>query len=508
MSNISGSRVSRNSDLPTGGEHDGGLLVGGEANDNDVNSNADRTLPLGWNAENYDDVSDADGKFLFSGGQEARQLIEGWHITAVGNRPIDHMARDLLAASHYRDPNQWAFRRLAASTPTWILHRIPDEVIRPLSSVATKATVVEFLHYRHLYQLAACVDPKYQSIVEQLLRCWPYGLQVEWHGPGKRTYRDVCGLSRLCPFCFCRTVMSLYDRLEPSFSLRGQRCFLLASAKLSVDLEEDLDLPAFFRRVRKRISRALISDAKAAGATGGLITFAVSPITEQKWTGANLEHDPLNGLEVCVGVLAQIPNPRRAVRDLDNSGRGPAIQALDRNNTLRVDYSILRRSQDLRLAVTGGSFGYRANDGRKNFPAGVFAWPSWNLSDAYQWVAHREATKDMRHFNFWGDWIGKFPESVRATTPPFVNFRDRGGNYHRELAFARENQKRNELALHRREGQLRQLQSLIVNNPTLGTCGAATLRSRLKDRQIVVSDRDARWLRQQLVEQRSGVTAK
>src|SRR4051794_28232941 len=51
---------------------------------------------------------------------EARKAVESWPIKHVGRRPADHITRDLLLNSMWRDRRPRLFHSMAGKPPAWI----------------------------------------------------------------------------------------------------------------------------------------------------------------------------------------------------------------------------------------------------------------------------------------------------------------------------------------------------------------------------------------------------
>jgi hypothetical protein len=437
----------------------------------------------------YDDDIGTDINKSIDGTGFARAAVEQWPIKAVGKRPVDFLARDLLIASLFRDPQQWLFRCLSATPPSWI-GRHTSGIDGALRKQANQISAVHFLHAHHLQNLCTNLGEPHQAIVTRLLRCLPSGFLIDWNGPGRFYQRDVCDLARVCPWCLARRVVDLYGRLQNAWHSTGaQAAYFLARIRLSDEafaVSPDLSLRDRCQLVRKRLGLALIQDARAVGAEGGLTTFTVAPKLSSKWTGEKVDPDPNAGFEFRMSLLGRIPTYRPELASLKNSGRGPALRRFDELGTaLTVDYQVLRGRQALRLALAGSSCDYVGPDGVSNV-TGIFSWPSWNLSDARQWATHLEATRGMRLFDMWGSWKGRFSDASRKQHVPSASSGKKTPK--------RRNAVRQQVALERRESLFHRLEGFLDSDPDLHLCGHVKLRKAFKDQGIQITQRDAKWL--------------
>ena len=235
-------------------------------------------------------------KLSVNGSGFARAAVEQWLIQDVGRRPRDFMARDLLVASLLRDPRQWLYRCLSADLPAWIGRHIADIGDKRLRKVACQIAALHFVHAIHLHRLSENLDEPHQAIVARLQQCVPYGLLLNRSGYGPPDGRDICDLARQCPWCLARRVTEVYERLHALHREDIPGVFFVARVNLSDEafaVSGTLTLREQCRLVRERLGTALIRDARAIGAEGGLVTFAVGPRLSGKWTGCDQDSDPM-----------------------------------------------------------------------------------------------------------------------------------------------------------------------------------------------------------------------
>lgn len=245
-----------------------------------------------------------------------RRVIEAvlqWRVTAVGNRPQDHLARDLLHGSLLRDRRPRLYHGNVRQPPGWVLgavEHLPPEVQKQ----AVEHVALHFLHRWHLARVCPrLLGPGGASEgmeADRVWRCWPYGVEVRWDGPGRRTPKDVCGLARLCPWCHGRKALALHRRIEqgPLAGVTGGHLVLARATIWSESmgdrigsgrfwqnpggpgphwyLQENVLLPPNFNRVlfpeyvryvREEVAGDLVRQATGFGVRGGLVAYQVGP---------------------------------------------------------------------------------------------------------------------------------------------------------------------------------------------------------------------------------------
>jgi hypothetical protein len=168
-----------------------------------------------------------------SGDLSPEKGVLDWSITAVGSRPEDFLARDLMLASLLRNPKPRGFHYRCMEPDYWAEHTVSRLPPRHQQQVRQHLA----LHYCHRRQLASLLpeaissgqqgDPVQYDLLRRLWRCWPYGVQVQWTGDGERTNQDVCELAWLCPWCFARRVSRLYKQLHTALSGSSDRTHLV-----------------------------------------------------------------------------------------------------------------------------------------------------------------------------------------------------------------------------------------------------------------------------------------
>ena len=74
-----------------------------------------------------------------------QNVVESWRILALGRRPKDFMARDLLLNSLFRDERPRLFHNLSKKPPSWL----EDHVQHLPGSQRAQAIQLDALHYLH-----------------------------------------------------------------------------------------------------------------------------------------------------------------------------------------------------------------------------------------------------------------------------------------------------------------------------------------------------------------------
>lgn len=152
-------------------------------------------------------------------------LVSPWKITAIGNRPHDHLVRDNLFGSLIRDHRGQAFQAMLRRPPDWMtdsVQHLPENQKRAALQVLGLNFLYQRTYARFVDSVAAHPDPPripgVLDAIQQAQRCWPVGALLEV-GPGAQpTDAFVCKQAYLCPWCHGRSVSRLYRRLRPRFA--------------------------------------------------------------------------------------------------------------------------------------------------------------------------------------------------------------------------------------------------------------------------------------------------
>jgi hypothetical protein len=445
-----------------------------------------------------DDLGEYYGDTDFKHGGMAREDVLNWTITAVGNRPSDHMQRDLWVSSQLRDPRMWLIKKLIKGPLPWIGRRTLG-MKKLETKLMTQLTACHYAHSLHLHQLAECVPARFEKVIEQLRRCFPIGCEVVWDGPGRRGGNDICRRARQCPFCFVRAVSKLYDRLAAARQGQTADAYLLARITIPDHLivcRGNLSLREQCELVERHIHKALVKQFRTLGVDGGLLTFQVGPRQNKVWIGSELQVDPEAGFEFKLSALGRITRDTQQLVQVIN-GEVEGLDPIEElgGKPLDATYFIDDRPDALRFMLFGSSISYTSRDGVGNI-VGAFDWPSWSLSDQSQWTSHLDATKGMRQFTFWGNWVGSISETPRPISfllPVAVR-----RAYRTREVFARHNEEVRSSAISKADQIQQAAEAILENSPDAHQYGRVRLRDHLAERGLVISERDVRQLLQRL----------
>ena len=124
-----------------------------------------------------DHLGNPRGDILFEHAPQAQAMVRKWRILSVGNRPKDHMIRDLLFATIQKDGRMWKFHSLLKNKPRWMCHDAVGKGMLHLRSVLRYRS----LHFLHLLHLAELKQTATQDVVEKITTiegCWPTTVEV------------------------------------------------------------------------------------------------------------------------------------------------------------------------------------------------------------------------------------------------------------------------------------------------------------------------------------------
>ena len=279
--------------------------------------------------------------------------------------------------------------------------------------VALQHLIVHYHHRVHLEKLVAEAGEEMQRHLRRAWRCQPYGVLVEWNGPGAATAYRACQLTRTCPWCLGRSVMDLHDRIEtgPWAEPLGKQLLLGRLVINDHDLNQaqiDESLEARIRFVRQSIARRLRRFMVALGVDGGIVTFQVGPrrYQQSRWSGtAMVLGDDVNGYEYTVTVLGEVNQrlDRLAIareRGLNDPRlKLPKIFADDLPLSPEVTCRHGGLQNCLRHLLVGTSKGYSGEP-----VTGAFTIPAWPLAKYAQWNEYIVATRGLPLFTTFGTW--------------------------------------------------------------------------------------------------------
>jgi hypothetical protein len=384
--------------------------------------------------------------------------MDWYPIVAVGRRPGDHMARDLMHGSLLRNHRVPMFARLASEPEEWLRDAVAHLPARQRPQ-AVQHLALRLMHGRGLFHFSEGfpkghpTDTAYSSI-RDLQSCRPFGVLVRRvdHEDWEWRYPDfTCKRSRECPWCLARWAMDFYGRLRrgpcrprssagkhlllarievPSDLLPGPRVeeVYLAHAEGDRWMEDGLGINSRRRLGRREVECArrdwgdrLRGWALACGAVGGVLVHQVGPHLSEY--GVRFIHD--------LTILAEVPTatPEQRRRLVDVSGVGTDLQPCfgvpgreQRVVTVQAAAIPADRPTALRYLWAGTSVGFRlaaagiaingAVDGRWGLDGAVRLLPIF-LFDAEQRISYALAMRDRHLAAPFGSWRGAI-----GPTPP------------------------------------------------------------------------------------------
>jgi hypothetical protein len=426
-------------------------------------TDADQYGPEGGEGSLWTGVADDDRGGL-DGHEGAFHLdpqaaVESWRFRALGRRPRDFMARDLLLGSLWRDNRPRVFHTLSKDPVPWL----EDHVRNLPGKLRAQAIQLDVLHYLHRRQLACLSQGDYpnwdlevdgRGMLAKLAGCWPYGALMT---PPSRPHenevrrRRCCGLPWLCPWCYARAAERLYRLLQAGPLQDTQDKYLVLGwfstygAQASPDSAWAdvwagrcdtggyyLQGPRKVRSMRQAVHMKLRQYARELGITGGILTHQISP-----WrTG-----DPVYRRGVPSGLptfrhdyalLGEVtlPTDEEKQRFLDatayNSSAQGRIELTDPDliggNIVLLNWSSHPaddgKTDTLRLFLAGSSLSYpvrklEACDGRReqvNRVRGAFALQPNFMMDDVQWWSYAETTRGLPLYVPFGSWRSSIHE--------------------------------------------------------------------------------------------------
>ncbi len=474
--------------------------------------------------------------------------VRQWRIQCVGRRPGDHMVRDLLHGSLLRDARPRWFHECCHSNDSRFQEAIAHLPYEEHAQ-AQQHLALHFLHRRQLaYQLrkARPADDAQVQLLHRLWRCWLFGVEVEWDGPGERKPEDVCGLAWLCPWCFGRMAQCHYQRLEQRFqNPTGQGLLVQARVRfLSEDIGTDkrwekqiirdkhlnyerymrvvvtgghyLLQPGQVSYVRDVLLKQLLAHARTVGVRDGLVCYQVSPDRFGWYSAPTFRHEL-----TLLGEL-RFKSKRACQEGLFLSGltgeHFPQLSTPYASAPVWWTALPIDTPQALRMLFAGTSLSYpiegleffntdpRLDRGTNpnGFP-GVLSLPPLFMLPPERWWSYQEVIHGRHMVSPFGRWrrgalqgksSGNHSAQVRSTR--------------KAVSLQAVNEARQETTIQRRE-RLLAMARQISPLPSRSGSGSRKrgrpaarqeLAAGLKALGHPVSERDLKWLRQALVQEK------
>src|SRR5258708_4120975 len=130
------------------------------------------------------------------------------------------MGRDCLFASLLRDRRGVWFHKYLRRPSPWMQAIADGFQSKVERHQALQLTVLHFLHKLHLARmLPSAIEEdrggmeEYYKTLRRVWFCPPVGALMQFNG-GDGRLPPVCGMTRLCPWCFARKVVRLHEHLQ------------------------------------------------------------------------------------------------------------------------------------------------------------------------------------------------------------------------------------------------------------------------------------------------------
>ena len=419
----------------------------------------------------------------------------------MGNRPQDHMDRDLLLASLLRDRRLRMFRRQCLKLPAWA-PVVPASVAKAFQLRAQQLIMLGS-HQQYLIEkmrdtLDLAADPRQgKQMLAAMEACLPRGALFARSMPDPGY---ACGYARLCPWCHARSVQRLYRRLLAGACTpeRSAGRHLIAF-RMRVDDGEELE-PQEVRSVRDDYRYKFRQLASRIGIEGGVMIHQATPWIAW-YDRAKDKRKIFAHIFSMIGIAAS-----SAVENLDG-----VIEDVCLDEFMGSDYETAAlpagTPHALRYLLFGSSYkfdsrelGLVVSDYKKVRYGiqGAAALEPWFLFDERQAWSYAAAMQGTRLYDSFGAW--RQSQAGRKQCSRKRRAKSEYGNENREMSFQSENYRRSADANARR----RQLVAMALpcyqtlKDATGKQPGSPALRKALNEAGHAVSDRDARWLAKHL----------
>jgi hypothetical protein len=365
-------------------------------------------------------------------GSSVGDWMAEWRVEAVGARPVDHMARDLMHGALLRDHRARWFQGLARRPPEWLLREVAH-LPAGQRAQAGQHLALRLMHGRQLYHVSQAAalrgaSPADLDDLADLLDCRPYGVLVGWEGAAQRAHDFTCRDFRACPWCLARRAVALHDRLRrgPCRPRIGAgKHLLLARIELIIGNADDGDeslLPdRDVEQVRRGWGGRLREWAKGCGAVGGVLVHQVGP-----HRAPDRNHGVLHDLAVLAEVPTATAEQRSRLERATGIGSG-GRPCFDDDDFSPDDGPVWIRAaampadhrQALRYLWAGTDAGFdlaRGGIAVNGDPAGT-TWgldgairlQPWFLFEPTPWSCYRRAMRKRHLAVPFGTWKGALP---------------------------------------------------------------------------------------------------
>ncbi len=427
-------------------------------------------------------------------------IFGGRTISAMGNRPQDHMARDLLLASLIRDRRLRMFRKQCLTPPEWA-PAVPANIPANFRNRAQQLIMLGCNHQHLIEKMRASIDlaadPCHaERMLKAIEACPPRG--ALFTRPRLDNARP-CGHARLCPWCHARSVERFYEHLlaGPCTPERLAGKYLIAF-RTRLEAGEDLQ-SGEVRKARNDYRYRLRRVAHKIGIEGGAIIHQVTPWIPHY----DRPHEKKKGFAhifTLIGVSASTID-----------GLGVNLDELCSDLWLDWDYEAITLPADtpqaLRYLLFGSSYkfdsshlGIVVNDWKRLRYGiqGAAALEPWFLFDERQAWSYANAIQGLRLYDTFGNWHKSQAERKQCSRKRRA--KSEYGNENRTAAFDRKNDQRRSDANSRRRKLAKLALPYYQKFKDAGgkRLGRPALRKVMQEAGYPISDRDARWLAKNL----------
>jgi len=471
-----------------------------------------------------------------------RRCVERWRITAVGRRPHDFVARDALVASLIRDPRGFRFQKLIRKPPDWLV----ESVEHVPEQHRQQALQVNALHLLHQQKLAGLLypddvqraDDEAVEVFGRVRDCTPCGALVE-RVQKTEDGRDFpeCGRPRVCPWCHARKVVRAYRSLtarrtiESPYSLLVQARATVTSDELDLDIMQDWiaccrrrgefgqdqPTPMWYRLeslyTNAELRPQLLDFAHHLGLSGGLVSLQAGPCRLR---------DRSEGYRFELGLIGDVPFATDREREkfmrytaMDKPAVKFALNVMGRKIYVELLALPAEHPLALRLFLAGSSWSYPVQKlpligafpsdldyGFRDGLPGILGFQPIHLFDDLDFWRYSDAMQGINLFSTFGDWKKPSPQQRPRRQQSENTFRPHRTQKLRPLRRANESRKGD---VEQRRRSLLEVARTVwpeIKAQVKSAPGRPPYKrllvARLKREGLEVSDRDARWLMEQL----------
>jgi hypothetical protein len=420
--------------------------------------------------DEYEDaLGESGGKRLSEHANMAKYNTALQDVKSVGGRTIDWIKRDLLIGGTGDDRRNWPQRKLLKNDASFLVQSY-DRLKSPVDmGTVREARAFDYLNRRH--QLAMLGSMEHDSCDYRAAACasvcstslYRTSTLIPHDWSFVRNF-NVCMNSWVCPHCYARLMVEKFQIARRRLKEHRTSYIALLSEEYNIPIA-DQEL-CKTRRISMRES--LLSTAQKLGGTGGLWTVQLGPILEQKqyWDTNEAHYENVEELVLRVSLMAFIPKERSSLAKLKACVTGAHIIPQDTS----IDVVIAEEIGALRAVMVKSRNISTPSVQLEHNNHGLFYWPTMTLCSPQQWHSRFLMTRYQQSARAWGDWCRGCSQT------PSTKFESK--------------------TKQRRESLLEATMPILINSgyPDAPIPGRVELRKLLGDFGLEASDRDARWL--------------